>query len=170
MDVIVPEKEWKAMAGNADQMLAWWEKVFSDTVSNGFPESIMSSFTSDQLTLLVYILLRKEMLEGGMLQLLYNGYGPFVFENPFAKAMRLWGLKDFSKFVYSMRKKYELWHEELESLDVSDEEFMSLYERYPDLESLDDDFVDMEPLVSAEIINFVTGSPQQFGVTIKKEL
>ena len=52
----------------------------------------------DQITLWAYVILRDELCDGGFIQLIHNGYGPFFFQNPFAKAMRLWGLKDFSKF------------------------------------------------------------------------
>ena len=49
----------------------------------------------DQITLWAYVILRDELCDGGFIQLIHNGYGPFFFLNPFAKAMRLWGLKEF---------------------------------------------------------------------------
>ena len=67
----------------------------------------MQQLTADEVTLLAYCTLREEVMDGGLVQLIYNGYGPFIFLNPFAKAMRLWGLKDFSKLLYEGRKFYE---------------------------------------------------------------
>lgn len=170
MELHISKREWEAMSGDSQRMLAYWENVFSDSLNGGLTEAKMRTFNPDQLTLLAYLMLRREMMEGGLLQLLYNGYGPFIFENPFAKAMRLWGLQDFSKFVYTMRRVYENCHEELEGMDVTEEEFMSLYEKYPEMESLDDDFLEIEPSVSSRIINFVMQSPQQFGVTFDEKL
>ena len=97
----------------------------------------MSRLNGNQLTLLAYSIFRSEMLQGGMVQLIHNGYGPFIFENPFAKAMRLWGLKDFSKFIYAARQLYEKYAERL-TVDCTDEEFMALYEQFEDLDEIDD--------------------------------
>lgn len=98
---------------------------------------------SDHVTLWGYVMLRDELCDGGFIQLIHNGYGPFFFLNPFAKAMRLWGLKDFSKFLYRARELYEEHHEALER-DMTDEEFMALYEQYPQFDDLDDEFIACE--------------------------
>ena len=50
-----------------------------------------------QHTLLGYHFFREEVMEGGFVQLIQNGYGPYIFDNPFAKAMRMFGAKEFSK-------------------------------------------------------------------------
>ena len=54
------------------------------------PET-MSALNSSQITLLAYDTLRRELMEGGFVQLIYNGYGPFIFKNPFAKVLKGWG-------------------------------------------------------------------------------
>ena len=38
-----------------------------------------------QHTLLGYHFFREEVMEGGFVQLIQNGYGPYIFDNPFAK-------------------------------------------------------------------------------------
>ncbi len=87
--------------------------------------------------------LRDELCDGGFIQLIHNGYGPFFFLNPFAKAMRLWGLKDFSKLLYRARELYEL-HAEALTQPCTDEEFMALYEQFPEFDDLDDAFMERE--------------------------
>ena len=62
-----------------------------------------------QHTLLGYHFLREELNEGGFVQLIQNGYGPYIFDNPFAKAMRLFGLKDFSKLRRFMMPTKRTW-------------------------------------------------------------
>ena len=64
----------------------------------------LAQLSPDQITLWAYVILRDELCDGGFIQLIHNGYGPFFFLNPFAKAMRLWGLKDFSKLLYRARE------------------------------------------------------------------
>lgn len=108
----------------------------------------------DQITLLGYITLRDELCDGGFIQLIHNGYGPFFFLNPFAKAMRLWGLKEFSKYLYRARELYEL-HAEALTAPCSDEEFMALYEQYPAFEDLDDEFMEQEEHITSLIAHYV---------------
>ncbi|MBR1789531.1 MAG: DMP19 family protein [Bacteroidaceae bacterium] len=115
----------------------------------------MQQLTADQITLLAYETFRREVMEGGFIQLIHNGYGPFIFLNPFAKAMRLWGAREFSKLVYEGRRLYEKYGEQL-AQDCTDEEFMALYEQFPDFDELDDTFVDeMEPEVTALVAHYI---------------
>lgn len=108
----------------------------------------------DHITLWGYITLRDELCDGGFIQLIHNGYGPFFFLNPFAKAMRLWGLKDFSKYLYKARELYEA-HGERIATPCSDEEFMALYEQYPAFEDLDDEFMEQEEQITTQIAHYV---------------
>lgn len=110
--------------------------------------------TPDQITLWGYIILRDELCDGGFIQLIHNGYGPFFFLNPFAKAMRLWGLKDFSKFIYKARQLYELHGEQL-TRPCTDEEFMALYEQFPVFEDLDDEFIEKEEEITERIAAYL---------------
>lgn len=57
-----------------------------------------------QHTLLGYHFFREEVMEGGFVQLIQNGYGPYIFDNPFAKAMRMFGAKEFSKLIYEAKR------------------------------------------------------------------
>lgn len=113
----------------------------------------MARLSADEMTLLAYSILRRELLEGGFVQLIQNGYGPFIFLNPFAKAMRLWGLKEFSKWLYDARAVYEKTRDVLEQPTETDEEFMALYEQYPEWDAFDDWFVEAEPEITEEICN-----------------
>ena len=109
--------------------------AFIEVVVKGFKEFVgtdeltqeaMLALTPDQITLWGYLILRDELCDGGFIQLIHNGYGPFFFLNPFAKAMRLWGLKDFSKFIYRARDLYDTHHEAIERQMVYDE-LMAVY-------------------------------------------
>ena len=50
-------------------------------------------------------------------------------------------MKKFSKLLYEVKKEYHRHQEEL-SQDLSDEDFMALYEQLEDLNELGDDFLD----------------------------
>ncbi len=101
----------------------------------------LQSLTTDQLTLLAFDVLRSEVEVGGFIQLIHNGWGDFFFRNPFAKVMRLWGLRELSKIVYDAAHLYGRYAQEL-TREMDDDEFMALYEQYPDFDELDDTFID----------------------------
>ena len=95
--------------------------------------------------------MREEVMDGGLVQLIYNGYGAFIFLNPFAKAMRIWGLKDFSKLIYEGRAFYEAHHAEIER-EMSDDDFMALFEQFPEADDFDDTFIEHEEEITTEVI------------------
>lgn len=127
----------------------------------------MGMLNGEQISLLAYVMLRDEVMDGGFIQLIHNGYGPFIFDNPFAKAMRLMGAHDFSKLVYKGKKLYDKYKEEL-TKDCSDEEFMALFEAYPEFDDLDDAFVEMEEEVTETLARYVDEHLEQFAVIVNE--
>ena len=107
-----------------------------------------------QHSLLGYHFFREEVLEGGFVQLIQNGYGPYIFDNPFAKAMRLFGAKEFSKLVYEAKKIYDANKLELEK-DCTDDEFMAKYEQYEAFDDIEERFMEMEEFVTATLAEYV---------------
>lgn len=107
-----------------------------------------------QHSLLGYHFFREEVLEGGFVQLIQNGYGPYIFDNPFAKAMRLFGAKEFSKLVYEAKKIYDANKVELEK-DCTDDEFMAKYEQYEAFDDIEERFMEMEEFVTATLAEYV---------------
>lgn len=123
--------------------------AIQNSVGGSLNADTMQQLTPDQITLWGYWIVREEVMDGGFVQLIHNGYGPFVFLNPFAKALRLWGLKDLSKLIYRGRELYEEKRELIER-ELTDDEFMALYEQLPEFDDLDDEFlVDEEEFTEA---------------------
>jgi hypothetical protein len=87
-------------------------------------------------------------------QLIHNGYGPFIFKNPFAKAVRLWGLRDLSKLIYDAHTLYVKYGSEI-TRDCNDEEFMAMYEQYPEFDDLDDLFIENEEEWTRQIERYI---------------
>lgn len=133
-------------------------KVFTDKyleVTGGeINAETMPLLNGYQHSLLGYHFFREEVLEGGFVQLIQNGYGPYIFENPFAKAMRLFGVKDFSKLIYDAKNIYEANKADLQK-ECTDDEFMAMYEQYEAFDDLEEQFMDMEEMVTAKIAEYV---------------
>lgn len=145
-------------------------KVFTDsymkTLGGELNGENMHLLNGQQISLLAYVMLRDEVLDGGFIQLIHNGYGPFIFDNPFAKAMRIMGAHDFSKLVYKGKKLYDKYKNEL-TKDCSDEDFMALFERYPEFDDLDDNFIEMEEEVTNILAHYVDEHIEEFAVIVK---
>lgn len=114
----------------------------------------MLQMSSSQITLVGYAILRDEVMDGGFIQLIYNGYAPFFFRNPFDAAVRNWGLVDLCRLIRKVKKQYIRYREEIER-PMSDEEFMALYEQLPAFEDFDDEFVTNEEQWSDQVASYV---------------
>ena len=146
-------------------------KVISDAILNSIGGNLtcdnMSELNADQITLIAYSVLRDEVMDGGFVQLIYNGWGPLFFNNPFAKAIRLWGLTDLAPLINKANRLYKKHRADIEK-DYTDDEFMELFERFPDFDDLDDKFVENEEQWTNRIAFYVDDNLDKF-VTIVKD-
>ena len=99
----------------------------------------MGLLNSNQHTLLAYRFFTDEMREGGFVQLIQNGYGGYVFGNPFAKALRQFGAKEMSKIIYSAKDIYDANKAELER-ETTEEEFNAMEDAVKKLEGAMDGY------------------------------
>ena len=146
-------------------------QVFVDAINESIdgnltPDS-MHQLSADQITLLGWNFLRNEVLEGGYIQLIHNGYGEFIFHNPFGAAMRAWGLVELGKQIVKAGKYYERYREEIEQ-DMSYDDFMALYEQMPEFDDLDDYFVEKEEQWTEQIAQYIDEHINNFA-TIENE-
>lgn len=167
MEIKIKEQDIIAAAqAGMDEFVMLFQRSIMDAIGGELNADSMAKLNGDQVTLLAYIILREEVMDGGFIQLIHNGYGPFIFLNPFAKAMRLWGAHDFSKLIYKGRKLYEQ-HADALTRECSDEEFMALFEQYPDFDDLDDEFVESEEDITETVARYIDEHIDQFA-TIEK--
>lgn len=118
----------------------------------------MSTLSSDAITLIAYRMLRDAVMDGGFIGLIHNGLGPFIFFNPLAKAIREMGkgtedeevLHRLSTIINKGGKLFRK-HGEVLTQDYTYDEFMALYEQYPQFDALDDEFVSDEDAYAAAI-------------------
>lgn len=144
-----------------DEFLQVFVDAYEQELGGELAAENMTLLSGHQITLLAYYYFRREVLEGGFVQLIYNGYGGFIFENPFAKAMRLYGAKDFSKLIYAARKVYEINKADL-ICEKSDEDFMAFYEKYEEFDELEEEFMEMEEEVTSLLAAYVDEHIEDF--------
>ncbi|HIT83500.1 MAG TPA: DMP19 family protein [Candidatus Avibacteroides faecavium] len=132
-----------------------------DAVGGEPTAEAMAGLNGWQNTLLAYATLRDEVMEGGFVQLVQNGYGPYIFMNPFAKAVRMMGVPRLAALVNKAGKLYRANREDLER-ERTDEEFMAMYEQYERFDDIQDEFIDSEPDFAGAIAAYVDANIDQF--------
>ena len=154
----------KAAEEGIDSFIKVFVDAINDSIGGSLTGESMQELNTDQITLLAYSIIHEEIMDGGFVQLIHNGYGPFVFKNPFAKVMKVWGLTELGKLIYKAHELYKKHGEEIER-DCTDDEFMALFEKYPKFDDLDDEFVENEEEWTNLIAHYVYEHIEQF-VTI----
>ena len=151
----------QAAAEGMDAFVGTFVTALREAIGGELTAETMSQLTADQVTLLAWDSLHSEVMDGGFVQLIHNGYGPFMFKNPVAKAFRLWGLRDLSKLVYDAHTLYVKYGQEIER-DCTDEEFMALFERFSEFDTLDDALVEQEEEWTAGIADYIDNNIEKF--------
>lgn len=145
-------------------------KVFTDaimaSVGGELTADTMAELNSDQITLFAYDILHNEVMDGGFVQLIYNGYGSFLFRNPFAKAIKGWGIDELASLVKKAGKLYFRYKNEIER-ECTDDEFMAMFEQYPEFDDLDDLFVENEETWTGMVACYVDEHIERF-VTVEE--
>lgn len=165
-EVIVKDADLQQAAEEGmDAFLNVFVKATYDAIGGELTAETMQELNADQITLLAWNILHEEVMDGGFVQLIHNGYGPFIFKNPLAKALKLWDMKELSKLIY---EAHTLWlkHRENIEKDCTDDEFMALFEQFPDFDDLDDLFVEHEEEWTEDIAHYVDDHLERFA-TIK---
>lgn len=163
----IQEKELQqAVREGMDSFVQVFTNAYWKVLGGRLQPDNMQLLTGEQHVLLSYQIFRDEIMEGGFCQLIQNGYGGYIFDNPFAKAMRLWGLKDLSKLVYTAKEIYEKNRVDLEK-ERTDEEFMAMYEDYEVFDDLEETFLDMEEYTTTLVAEYVDTHLELFAKILK---
>lgn len=149
-----------------DEFLAVFTRAYKDALGGEPDAANMHLLTGEQHVLLSYQIFRDEVMTGGFCQLIQNGYGAYIFDNPFAKAMRIWGVKEFSKLVYKAKEIYDAHRTDLEK-ERTDDEFMAMYEQYEVFDNLEEEYLEMEEYVTARIAEYVDEHIELFAEIIR---
>ena len=155
----------QAAGEGMDAFIQVFTDAYKQVIGDEWNAEKMALLNAEQHTLLAYQLFRDEVMEGGFCQLIQNGYGGYIFMNPFAKALRLWGVGELTKIIYSAREIYVANKKDLER-ERTDDEFMAMYEQYEAFDDLEDKFLEKEEMFTALVAQYVDDHLAQFAAII----
>ena len=160
------------IASAAQESMDAFVDLFADSVLQSIGGSLtaesMQHLNADQCTLLAWHILHEEVMDGGFVQLLYNGYGPFFFQNPFRQMMRQWGLDPVATLINRAQSLYRR-HKELLTTPCSDDEFMALFEKMTEFDDLDDTFVEHEEEWTARVAYYIDEHIADFATVVQAD-
>lgn len=157
----------QAAGGGMDAFLKVFTDAYTEALGGGFTAENMGLLTGEQHSLLAYQILRDELMEGGFCQLIQNGYGGYIFRNPFARVMKMWGVGDLNKLVYAAKSVYDEHCEDLER-ERDEDEFMAMYEQYEVFDDLEEEFLEKEEFYTAKVAEYVDGHLELFAAIVEE--
>jgi len=148
----------KALAVAAEKGMDEFLQVFIDAYLEAIEGKLtaenMSKLNGNQHTLLAWHFLSTEMRDGGFVQLIQNGYGSYIFGNPFAKAIKQFGAAELAKLIYKAKEIYDPNKKVLER-ETTEEEFNAMYVDFEAFDDLEEIYFDIEEQQTALIAAYV---------------
>ena len=142
-----------------DEFLQAFIYAYLKEIGGELSAKSMPLLNGNQHTLLAWHFFTTEMRDGGFVQLIQNGYGGYIFGNPFAKAIRQFGAVELSKLIYKAKEIYDPNKAALER-ETTDEEFNALYVDFEVFDELEERYFDIEEeqtsLIAAYVDNHIT--------------
>ena len=137
-----------------DEFLQVFTDAYLETIGGNLNAETMPLLNGSQHTLLAWHFFCTEMRDGGFVQLIQNGYGGYIFANPFAKAIKQFGAAELAKLIYRAKEIYDPNKAELER-ETTDEEFNALYVDFEAFDDLEEIYFDIEEQQTALIAAYV---------------
>lgn len=167
MPVILHDHQLQEAAQKgSDAFLALITDAYRQLAGEVPDATTMQDLNGWQHSLLAYHYFREEVMEGGFIQLIQNGYGGYIFKNPFAKAMRLFGATELSKLVYKAKEIYDANQTDLEK-ETDEATFLAMYEQYEAFDELEEQFFEIEEACTNAIARYVDEHLNDFVDTIE---
>ncbi|MDD3077780.1 MAG: DMP19 family protein [Paludibacter sp.] len=144
-----------------DEFLQIFIDAYLKEIDGQLSSENMNKLNGTQHTLLAWHFFSTEMREGGFVQLIQNGYGGYIFGNPFAKAIKQFGATELGKLIYKAKEIYDSNKEELEH-ETTDEEFTAMYVDFEVFDELEEQYFDMEEQQTSLIAAYVDEHINEF--------
>ena len=149
-----------------DEFLKVFTDAYLEAVGGDICAENMDKLNGYQHTLLALRFFTEEINEGGFVQLIQNGYGGYIFDNPVAKALRQMGAKDLSKILYKAKEIFDAHRTELER-ETTEEEFNAMYVDFEQFDELEEKFFYIEEEETGIIAVYVDEHIEDFAEILK---
>ena len=150
----------------ADEFLKVFTDAYLEAVGGDINAENMDKLNGYQHTLLALRFFMEEVNEGGFVQLIQNGYGGYIFDNPVAKALKQMGAKTLSKIIYKAKEIYDANRPQLER-ETTEEEFNAMYVDFEQFDELEEKFFYIEEEEIGIVAMYVDEHIEDFAEVVK---
>lgn len=161
MNIQITRNNLEAATNESGEAVAREVKNAIEQACGSLTGEALTALNAEQVTLWAFFILHDEVMDGGFVQLIHNGYGPFFFRNPFTRAMQLWGIDTIVPIMRHAEKLYRKHGADIEK-PCSDEAFMALFEQFPQFDDLDDEFIEEEENICQAVGQYVADHLERF--------
>ena len=158
---IAESKIIEAAEKGMDEFLKVFTDAYLEELGGDITSENIDKLNGYQHTLLALRFFSEEINEGGFVQLIQNGYGGYVLDNPTAKSLKLMGAKCLSKILYKAKDIYDAHREELER-ETTEEEFMAMYTEFEQFDELEEKYFYIEEEEIAIVAQYVDENLEDF--------
>ena len=134
-------------------------------IDNELSADKMQKLNGHQHVLLAYKYFWEEINHGGFVQLIQNGYGGYIFDNPTAKSLKQFGAEATAKIIYKAKEIFDANRRELER-ETTDEEFNAMFEEFEVFDEIEEQFFKIEKEQTAIIAQYVDKNRELFAEII----
>ncbi|RZK26132.1 MAG: DUF4375 domain-containing protein, partial [Hymenobacter sp.] len=135
--------------------------AYAQQVQPEVPFNSLASFAEAPCILILYNDLCGQVNNGGFIQLIQNGCGPNIFDNPFFEDLACWGATQLAALTAQARDIYHANRHYLER-ERTLPEFSQLYSEFTQFSSIEDTFYEVEASQTALVRAYVAGHLGQF--------
>jgi hypothetical protein len=121
------------------EYLSVFLEAYRQSVRPELLQNALSSLSNEQCILVLYSDLYGQVTNGGFIQLIQNGYGRNLFDNPFAEDITKWGATQLADLVAQANVIYKAHREYLERQRTIPE-FSQLYKEFKEFKPLENRF------------------------------
>jgi hypothetical protein len=148
-----------------DEFLQVFTNAYLETIGGNLTAENMSKLNGLQHTLLAHRFFQDEMRDGGFVQLIQNGYGGYIFQNPFAKAIKQFGAAELARIIYKAKEIYDPNKVELER-ETTEAEFNAMYVDFEAFDDLEEMYFEIEEQQTAIIAAYVDENIADFAEVV----
>lgn len=162
--VVLADADLRAAAENGPiEFLNLFLDAIAEVTGDEFGAEEMARLNGNQHALNAFRIMRDAFEFGGFINLIQDGFGPYLFDNPFAKALRLWGAHDLSQLVYKAKRVFDANRQELTIIVDNDDDFAEMFDKFqPLFEKIEVEIEAELPVAAEAIAAYVDENIEQF--------
>ena len=160
---VIAIKDWQSVTSQPDELISLLIGSYQSILSSDPSGKIQESFTTEQHILMAFDILESQVMSGGFIQLVENGYGPYIFDTPLSDYLRSWGAVDIAAIIDQARVIY-LSKKDILERETTLEEIAKLYQQHPEFEPLEKEFTDNITEAKRMIAGHIIGHIDSFAI------